>query len=42
MSTDHRHQARIQVAKADGEFQGMMLLMAILLLMVPVVALFTS
>ena len=44
MSTDRRHQTqeRVKVAQADGEFQGMMLLMAIMLLMVPLVALFTS
>lgn len=44
MSTDHRHRTpeRVKVAQADGELQGMLLLMAILLLMVPLVALFTS
>ncbi len=44
MSTDHRQQTheRAKVAQADGELQGMILLMAILLLMVPLVALFTS
>ncbi len=44
MNTDGRHQMpeRVKVAQADGEFQGMVLLMAILLLMVPLVALFTS
>jgi hypothetical protein len=44
MSTDHRQQTqeRVKVAQPDGELQGMMLLIAIMLLMVPLVALFTS
>lgn len=44
MNTDgtHRTQERVKVAEVDGEFQGMLLLMAILLLMAPLIALFTS
>ena len=44
MNTDrtHRTQERVKVAEVDGEFQGMLLLMAIILLMAPLIALFTS
>jgi hypothetical protein len=44
MNTDgtHRTRERVKVADVDGEFQGMLLLMAVILLMAPLIALFTG